>query len=147
MDSLRLLLIDDTDFGSVLEKAVRDAGQSSSGIAVATDMRQAVQRLWQLCWRQPDQLPHLIVVSTRFAGGGSGYRLLRFLHRHPVLRRIPLMAYCPGGSSADRRRARALGARFCVDKSAGTVETSRFLAHVLRLVASPERPAPFEKAR
>lgn len=127
----RVLVIDDTGFDAVVEDALLEAGCPVYDTVVARSLYEGAQALWQLCWTQPDQLPQLVVITTCFKSGMSGYRLLGFMQGHPLLRGVAAMMCSVSAVPTERSLAYTRGAAFYIDKSAGVPELARVLARVV----------------
>jgi CheY-like chemotaxis protein len=129
----RVLVIDDTGYERVVEEALFRADFGASDVEVVPSFYGGVQALWHLCWQQPSQLPHLVVLTAQFKNGSSGYRLLEFMQRHSLLRLIAVIVYSPHGAMAERYMARKRGAQYCLNQQATTPEVAHVLSQVVRL--------------
>jgi CheY-like chemotaxis protein len=129
--SFKVLLIDDSGFEQVVQAALVEAQFYSGTVELAPTLCQGTQALWQLCREHVRWLPRLIILTTRFRSGTSGYRLLAFMQRHQRLRSIPVIMYSPSLDHVEGHFACKRGARLCLDPAADVPEVARMLWRVV----------------
>lgn len=134
----RVLVVDDAGFDTVVEEALIEAELYSSDVLPAPSFRQAAQTLWHMC-RDADRPPDLALLTTRFKTGGSGYRLLEFMQRHPLLRSIPVIMLSPGFSLTEEHAAYRRGAHCCLHRAADVPEIARAVSRAIGSQPSASR--------